>query len=76
MSKPKVIKEIKQITLSKELQDILSFIDKEGGRTTQKDIRKNFPQSEAKISLMIAELEEKGLIKRIKKGRGNIIIKI
>lgn len=54
--------------------DILSFIKKESGRTTQKDIRKAFPMSEAKISLVIAELEEKGFIKKIKKGRGNIII--
>ncbi|MEM4263908.1 MAG: hypothetical protein QW666_03380, partial [Candidatus Woesearchaeota archaeon] len=60
--------------LSPELKEILDFINKEGGRTTQKDIRKNFPQSEAKISLMIAELEAMGKIKKIKKGRGNIII--
>lgn len=57
-----------------ELDEIIEFIKKEGGRTTQKDIRQNFPQSEAKISLVIAELEDKGLIRKIKKGRGNIII--
>lgn len=56
-----------------DLKELLDFIKKESGRTTQKDIRKHFPQSEAKISLMIAELEHKGKIKKIKKGRGNII---
>ncbi len=45
-------------------------------RTTQKEIRKEFHHSEAKISLIITELEEKGLVKKIKKGRGNVIIKI
>ena len=30
--------------------------------------------SEAKISLMIAELEHKGLVEKIKKGRGNIVV--
>ena len=40
----------------------------------QKDIRKNFPSSEAKISLILTELEEKGIIKKIKRGRGNIIV--
>ncbi len=58
----------------KDLDALMSFIRKEDGRTTQKDIRRQFPLSEAKISLMIAELEDKGLIKKIKQGRGNIIV--
>ena len=57
-----------------DLEDIIKIIKNEGGRTTQKDIRKQIPLSEAKISLMIAELEHKGVIEKIKKGRGNIII--
>jgi uncharacterized membrane protein len=69
------IKEIKDVEkeFDAELKPLIEFIRKEGGRTTQKDIRRNFPQSEAKVSLMIAELEELGKIKKIKKGRGNII---
>ncbi len=54
--------------------EIVAFIKKKGRRTTQKDIRKQFPLSEAKISLIISELEEKNIVKRIKKGRGNIIV--
>ena len=57
-----------------DLEKIISVIKEEGGRTTQKDIRKKIPYSEAKISLMLAELEHEGKIKKIKKGRGNIII--
>ena len=56
------------------LDKVLEIIKEDGGRTTQKEIRKRIPLSEAKISLIIAELEEKGKIKKIKKGRGNIII--
>jgi len=52
---------------------VLSII-KENKRVTQKDIRKQIPLSEAKISLIITELEHKGLIEKIKKGRGNILI--
>ena len=51
---------------------IISILKKNGGRATQKDIRKEIPLSEAKISLMIAELESRGKIEKIKKGRGNI----
>ena len=57
-----------------DLEHLIKIIKKEDGRTTQKDIRKQIPLSEAKISLMIAELEHKGIIEKIKKGRGNIII--
>ena len=71
----------KEEPVSKEIQaaddslaQLIKIIKKEGGRTTQKDIRKELPLSEAKVSLMITELEEKGIVKKIKKGRGNIIL--
>ena len=57
-----------------DLEQIIKVIRNEGGRATQKEIRKQMPLSEAKISLMIAELEHKGIVEKIKKGRGNIII--
>src|SRR3989344_2274616 len=60
--------------LDKSLKDVVEFIVQEGGRTTQTEIRYKFPSSEAKISLMITELEHKGIVKRIKKGRGNVIV--
>ncbi len=57
-----------------DLEELIDFIKKHDGRVTQKEIRKQFPLSEAKVSLMLAELESAGKIKKIKKGRGNIII--
>lgn len=60
--------------LNSDLQSILTFITEEGGRTTQKDLRRNIPCSEAKMSMMLTELEHKGKIERIKKGRANLII--
>lgn len=53
---------------------IIDFIKSNEGRVTQKDIRKQLPLSEAKVSLVITELEHLGKIKKIKKGRGNIIV--
>jgi uncharacterized membrane protein len=47
---------------------------KEHKRITQKEIRKEVPLSEAKISLIISEMEHRGIIEKIKKGRGNIIV--
>jgi len=43
-------------------------------RMTQKEIRKEIPLSEAKISLIITEMEHKGIVQKIKKGRGNVIV--
>ncbi len=60
--------------LDDELDQIRKFIKESGGRVNQKDIRKKFPWSEAKISLIITELEDKKIIKKIKKGRTNVII--
>jgi len=55
-------------------ETILTYLTQNEGRANQKDIRKLIPYSEAKISLLITELEHEGKLKRIKKGRGNIII--
>ncbi|MBD3208903.1 carboxypeptidase regulatory-like domain-containing protein [Candidatus Woesearchaeota archaeon] len=51
---------------------LLRFI-RQHKRTTQKDIRKAFPYAEATISLALSSLEASNKIKKIKKGRGNII---
>jgi uncharacterized membrane protein len=57
-----------------DLEKVLSIIRSQGGRTTQKEIRKHMPLSEAKVSLILTELEAKGIIQKYKKGRGNIVV--
>ena len=54
---------------------VLSIIRKES-RITQKDLRKQIPLSEGKISLIITDLEDSGSIRKIRKGRGNILVYI
>ena len=60
--------------MDSDISKVVNVIRSEGGRATQKEIRKQIPLSEAKISLMVSELEHKGIVKKVKKGRGNIII--
>ncbi|MBI5389909.1 hypothetical protein HZB02_00285 [Candidatus Woesearchaeota archaeon] len=56
-------------------QRLLEIIHAAEGRITQRDLRKQLPQySEAKISLALTELEAAGNVKKIKKGRGNVIV--
>jgi uncharacterized membrane protein len=71
---PQNIIETKKMELPEDLGNIYDTILKMGGRTTQKELRKKSAFSEAKVSLMLDDLENRGLIKKIKKGRSNIII--
>lgn len=66
--------ELKNKKLPDDLRELYEAIMQSGGRVTQKDLRKKFTCSEAKVSLMLADLEDRGLIKKIKRGRANIII--
>jgi len=52
---------------------ILSILKENDGRMRQKDVREILNFSESKMSLIITELEVSGYIKRIKKGRTNIL---
>lgn len=55
-------------------QEILAILKANDGRMTQKALRDKLPHSEAKVSLMIAELEAKGKIEKIKRGRSNLLL--
>lgn len=70
----KVIDKLPAQSEDADAKMVLEFIKAGGGRTTQKDIRKNFPSSEAKISLILTDLEAQGKIRKIKKGRGNVVV--
>ncbi|MFZ3059045.1 MAG: hypothetical protein WA102_04820 [Candidatus Methanoperedens sp.] len=71
---PENIAKTESTELPEDLRGIYELILKKGGRVTQKELRKEIKYGEAKVSLMIADLEDRGLIKKIKKGRANIII--
>lgn len=54
----------------------VQLLKRYGNRMTQKELVEKMNLSEAKISLIVTELEREGLIKKIKKGRGNILVLI
>ena len=57
-----------------QLEEVFEVIKKHQ-RIKQKTLRKELlHMSEAKVSLIVTELEHKGKIEKIKKGRGNVII--
>lgn len=60
-------------SLPDDLKEIMDIIRASGNRITQRELRKKSPYSESKVSLMLSDLEERGLVEKFKKGRGNII---
>ena len=75
--KKKTIEEHKEEIASEPgyLDRALDIIKKHDGRIHQKQLRKEMLDlSEAKISLILTELEHKGQVEKVKKGRGNVII--
>ncbi|MEA1908856.1 MAG: MarR family transcriptional regulator [Euryarchaeota archaeon] len=69
-----VSKESRESDLPPDLKEVLLVIRDSGGRITQKELRARLKYSEAKVSLMITDLEDRGMVKKVKKGRGNVII--
>jgi len=65
---------VKVVGLPDDLKEVMDVIRASGGRINQVELRQKLPYSEAKVSLMIADLEDRGLVRKIKKGRGNIIV--
>jgi len=59
--------------LPEDLKEVLELIRVSGNRITQLELRKKSRYSESKVSLMLSDLEERGMIEKFKKGRGNII---
>ncbi len=59
--------------LDDDCKKVLEIIKGNEGRMIQKELREIMNFSETKMSLVVAELEAGGRIKRIKKGRENIL---
>ncbi len=72
----KPIKQVKKQELDDDAKKVMQTLVSFEGRSTQKELRQTLNFSDAKLSLIIAELEELGYIKKFKRGRGNIIKKI
>lgn len=60
--------------LPDDLRQVVAIVAKNDGRITQKDLRTKVRHSEAKVSLMVSDLESRGIVRKFKKGRGNVII--
>ncbi len=54
-------------------RQIIELLEKKGGAADQKELRRELPWSEARVSIELTELEKMGKIKKIKRGRANLV---
>jgi uncharacterized membrane protein len=64
---------IAPIRLSKQEEQVLNFLSEKGGSSPQRDIYEDLDMSQSLASTVLASLEERGLIRRFRQGRENIV---
>lgn len=67
------IGKVKFIGVTNEEEEVLEVIRQKGGSCPQKDLYTEFDMSQAKVSLILNNLEERGLVRRFREGRENMI---
>lgn len=63
-----------KVELDTYAKEIMDHLKRGGNRLTQKELRNMVKIGEAKVSLVVSELESEKLIKKIKRGRANILV--
>jgi hypothetical protein len=59
--------------LTSEEEEILAILRRDEGSTPQKELYRQLPISDSKLSLLLGNLEERGLVRRARKGRENTV---
>lgn len=68
--------EVQYAGITSEEKIILETLQLKGGSCSQKDLYNELDISESKLSLILSGLEERGLVKRFREGRANIVHRI
>ncbi len=72
-SEQKPVEKEEKMEMDKFKREIEKIIREKGGAIEQKELRRELPWSEARVSIELSELEKMGAVKKIKKGRANLI---
>ncbi|TFG31742.1 hypothetical protein EU527_11790 [Candidatus Thorarchaeota archaeon] len=76
---PKIIYRLRRvgrvrfIGVTTEEEEVLEVIRQKGGSCPQKDLYTEFDMSQAKVSLILNNLEERGIVRRFREGRENVV---
>ncbi len=64
---------VRFVGVTSDEEEVLEVIRAKGGSCPQKDLYSEFDMSQAKVSLILNNLEERGLVKRFREGRENVV---
>ncbi|MHA1634182.1 MAG: helix-turn-helix transcriptional regulator [Candidatus Thorarchaeota archaeon] len=67
------IGKVRFVGVTNEEEEVLEVIRQKGGSCPQKDLYTEFDMSQAKVSLILNNLEERGLVRRLREGRENVV---
>ncbi len=67
------IRTVRYIGVTSEEEEVLEVIRAKGGSCPQKDLYTVFDMSQTKVSLILNNLEERGLVRRFREGRENVV---
>jgi uncharacterized membrane protein len=64
---------VRFVGVTTEEEEVLEVIRQKGGSCPQKDLYTEFDMSQAKVSIILNNLEERGLVRRFREGRENVV---
>ncbi len=64
---------VRIVGTTSEEEEVVEAIRRKGGSCPQKELYMNLDMSQSKVSILLTNLEERGLVKRMKDGRENYI---
>ena len=67
------ITSVRLIGITAEEEIIIETIRRKGGSCNQKELYRGLDMSQSKVSLILSNLEERGLLRRVRDGRENIV---
>ncbi len=73
VSKLREIGRVRIVGITSEEEEVMDTIRVKGGSCPQKDLYRDLNMSQAKVSLILTALEERGLVRRFKDGRENTV---
>ncbi len=73
ISKLREMGRVRIVGITSEEEEVMDAIREKGGACPQKDLYRDLNMSQAKVSLILTALEERGLVRRFKDGRENTV---
>jgi uncharacterized membrane protein len=64
---------VRLVGITAEEDTIIETIRRKGGSCNQKELYRQLDMSQSKVSLILSNLEERGLLRRVRDGRENIV---